>query len=104
MGSVKLILSNIRRAWLRNLLLILSIIIAYLMFGVLVSFERAYSNGSGVSGGRLMTANKISSTLTLPISHFQSVQNAQGVEAASYAAWFGGYYRDPKILLHTIAV
>ncbi|MEM7600254.1 MAG: FtsX-like permease family protein, partial [Verrucomicrobiota bacterium] len=104
MSSLKLILSNIRRAWLRNGLLMLSIVVAYLLFGVLIAFERAYGNSTGEGEGRLITSNKISFTQPLPISHFRTVETVDGVEAASYAAWFGGHYREPKDRLHTIAV
>ena len=104
MSVLKLILINIQHAWLRNALLMLSIIIAYLLFGMLMAFERAYSTSSDISAGRIITANKTSFTEPLPISHFRTVQTVDGVEASSFAAWFGGQYREPRNRLHTLAV
>lgn len=104
MSGLKLILSNIRHAWLRNALLMLSIAIAYLLFGMLMAFERAYSTSGDIGAGRVITANKTSFTEPLPISHFRKARTIDGVEASSFAAWFGGHYREPRNRLHTLAV
>ncbi|MEM9573233.1 MAG: FtsX-like permease family protein [Pseudomonadota bacterium] len=104
MSAFNLVLSSIRHAWLRNLLLMLSIVIAYMLFGMLMAFERAYSTNSEIGAGRIITANKTSFTEPLPISHFRAVQTVDGVETSSYAAWFGGHYREPRNRLHTLAV
>ncbi|MGD1933059.1 MAG: ABC transporter permease [Candidatus Phaeomarinobacter sp.] len=104
MSGMRLILSNIRYAWLRNALLVLSILIAYLLFGALSAFERAYSTSGDTGAGRIITANKISFTQPMPISHFRTMQSVGGVDASSHATWFGGYYREPANRLHTIAV
>lgn len=99
-----LILKSARHAWFRNLFLMLAIAIAYTLFGVLMAFERAYRSGGAMSGNRIVTANKISFTQPLPLSHFQVVQGLDGIAATTYAAWFGGHYQDPRNRLHTIAV
>ncbi|MEM1396127.1 MAG: FtsX-like permease family protein [Pseudomonadota bacterium] len=104
MNSAELIFSNIRHAWLRNMLLMLSVLIAYVLFGVLMAFEHAYNSGSGMNSGRIITANKTSFTQPLPISHFTAAQTVEGIEAASFAAWFGGHYREPRHRLHTLAI
>ena len=104
MSGLKLIMSNIRHAWLRTVLLMLSIIIAYLLFGMLMAFERAYSTSSDMGAGRIITANKTSFTEPLPISHFRTAQTVDGIDASSFAAWFGGHYREPRNRLHTLAV
>ncbi|MEM6280252.1 MAG: FtsX-like permease family protein [Verrucomicrobiota bacterium] len=104
MSVLKLIFLNLRRSWFRNLLLMLSILVAYLLFGVLMAFERAYGNSSEVGDGRIVTTNKISFSQPLPISHFHTAKNVAGVQEASFAAWFGGFYREPRNRLHTIAV
>lgn len=104
MSRLGLVLHNIRHAWLRNMLLILSIVIAYTLFGTLMAFERAYSSSDKTGLNRMLTFNKITFTQPLPISHFRMVQNVEGVDAASFATWFGGYYREPRNALHTLAV
>ena len=104
MSTLRLILCSIRHAWLRNLLLMLSIAIAYTLFGTLMAFERAYGSSGDLGASRMITANKISFTQPLPMSHFRAVQGLDGVAAASFATWFGGYYREPRNSLHAVAV
>lgn len=104
MSGLNLIFGNIRHAWLRNTLLMLSIIIAYMLFGMLMAFEQAYNASGDISAGRIITANKTSFTEPLPISHFRTMQTVDGVEVSSFAAWFGGHYREPRNRLHTLAV
>ena len=104
MSMLKLIWKSSRHSWFRNVLLMLSIAIAYTLFGVLIAFERAYSSAGGISTSRIVTANKISFTQPLPIAYFQAVREVEGIAATSYAAWFGGYYQEPRNRLHTIAV
>ena len=104
MSALKLVSSSIRHAWLRNTLLMLSVAVAYTLFGTLTAFERAYSSSGDIGANRMITVNKISFTQPLPMSHYRAVQQLDGVAAASFATWFGGYYREPRNSLHTIAV
>lgn len=104
MKTLKLIWCQARHAWLRNLLLMSSVTIAYALYGTLSAFERAYSAGGAISTSRLITANKISFTQPLPVAHFKAVQQVEGIGATSFAAWFGGYFQHPRNRLHTIAV
>ena len=85
-------------------MLMLSVVIAYMLFGTLLAFERAYTSGGSLNATRMITTNKISFTQPLPISYYASVREVEGVQAASFAAWFGGFYREPRNRLHTIAV
>lgn len=104
MSILKLILSSIMDSWLRNLLLMMSVVIAYTLFGTLFAFERAYSSTNSGGDSRIISANKISFTQPLPLSHFRAVQALENIEATSFAAWFGGFYQEPRNRLHTIAV
>lgn len=104
MTSFRLIGRNLLHGWLRNLLLVLSIVVAYVLFGALLAFEGAYGVGVDDGANRMITANKLSFTEPLPISHFRDVRGLEGVGKASFAAWFGGYYREPRNFLHTLAV
>lgn len=104
MSMFGLVLRNVRRGWFRNLLLMLSIVIAYVLFGTLTAFERAYSSSADFGVSRMITANKLNFTRPLPMSHFRAVKELDGVGRASFATWFGGYYREPRNSLHTLAV
>lgn len=104
MSALSLILRSIRHAWLRNTMLILSVLIAYLLFGSLMAFDRAYGASSEVSSYRIVTTNKLSFTQPMPMSHFRELRTIDGVQEASFASWFGGFYRESRNRLHTIAV
>ncbi|MEM7429812.1 MAG: FtsX-like permease family protein [Pseudomonadota bacterium] len=104
MSTFGLVLSSLRHAWLRNVLLMLSVAIAYLLFGVLIAFERAYSSTGDIVTSRMITVNKLSFTEALPISHFGGVRGLESVGEASFAIWFGGYFRERRNALHAIAV
>jgi putative ABC transport system permease protein len=45
---------------------------------------------------RLVVASRLSITQMLPYSLLQQIEATPGVKKATYAAWFGGIYRDPK--------
>ncbi|MEM8975924.1 MAG: FtsX-like permease family protein [Pseudomonadota bacterium] len=104
MSTLKLVFAGIKHTWLRNLLLMLSVVIAYTLFGVLLAFERAYTSSADVGANRIITANKISFTQPLPFAHFRAVRGIDGNHVSSIAAWFGGYYRERRNALHALAV
>jgi len=105
MNSSKFIALNFKSAWLRNLLLMSSIVIAYVLFGILSAFQQTYgATSSDDDTSRMITANKINFTQPLPLSHFHEVQKIPAVREQTYAAWFGGYYQEPRNSLHAIAV
>jgi putative ABC transport system permease protein len=105
MNDIKLIAKNLFRKKLRACLMILSIMIAFAIFGVLASFERAfYAYQDFTAADRLVVVNKISYTQPLPISYYNRISAIDGVRQAAYMAWFGGYFQDPKNFLIAHAV
>ncbi len=82
----------------RTLFTLLSVVAAFLLFGLLDSVRMAFSNaGSNVAGvDRLVTMSKLSFTMSLPKSLLPRIQAVPGVAEVSYANWFGGIYQDPK--------
>ena len=94
MNDLTLMRKNLFRKPMRTTLLLISIFIAFLMFGVMVSFDRAISNFSTLPT-RMVTMSRINFTETLPIAHYDSVARTEGVAVATHTNWFGGYYRDP---------
>src|SRR5262249_11128905 len=82
-----------------------SILIAFLIFGVLAGFERAFSAGEDVAAAdRLVVVNKINFTQPLPIAYFNRVRAIEGVRQVTHLNWFGGYYQEPKNFLTVMAV
>ncbi|MFD2184958.1 ABC transporter permease [Rhodoplanes azumiensis] len=105
MNDLLLIRKNLFRKKLRAILMIVSILIAFAIFGVLAAFERAFNAGEDVSeADRLVVVNKINFTQPLPIAYFNRIAAVEGVKDVTFANWFGGYYQDPKNFVIVMAV
>ena len=93
-----LVWSALFRRKTRTLFTLLSVLTAFLLFGLLDSVRTAFANaGAGVAGAeRLLTVSKVSFTMSLPKSLLNRIQAVPGVGQVTYANWFGGYYQDPK--------
>src|SRR5262249_45531423 len=105
MNDLVLISKNLFRKKLRAMLMLFSILIAFLIFGVLAGFERAFNAGEDVAAAdRLMVVNKINFTQPLPIAYVNRVRALPGVRQVTHFNWFGGYYQEPKNFLIVMAV
>jgi putative ABC transport system permease protein len=105
MNDFVLIRKNLFRKKLRAGLMIVSIAVAFAIFGVLGSFERAFYAGQEIAqADRLVVVNKINFTQPLPIAYFNRVRSVEGVQQVAHLNWFGGYYQDPKNFLIVFAV
>jgi len=105
MSDFYLVYKNLTRKPLRFFLTLFAIFIAFLIYGTLTSFERAFNAGVELSADdRLVSVNKINFTQPLPISYARRVQSVEGIEAVVHMNWFGGYYQDPQQQVLTFAV
>ncbi len=92
-----LVWAQLFRSKTRTLLTLLSVVAAFLLFGMLDSVRVAFNSGGGVDGAnRLIVSSRLSITQSLPINLLPRIQSVDGVRKATYAMWFGGIYRDPK--------
>jgi putative ABC transport system permease protein len=74
-----LVRKNLFRRKLRAILMIVSILIAFMIFGVLAGFYRAFTAGEDrAAADRLITVNKINFTQPLPIAYFNRVRALEG--------------------------
>ena len=97
MKYLHLIWAALFRSKTRTSLTLLSVVAAFLLFGMLDSVRVAFNSGGSVAGAnRLVVASRLSITQMLPYSLLQQIEATPGVKKATYAAWFGGIYRDPK--------
>ena len=98
MKYLHLIWAALLRRKARTVFTILSVLTAFLLFGLLDTVRTAFNNvGGNVSGAdRLVTVSKISFTMALPMSLNTRIQAVPGVAAVSYANWFGGQYQDGR--------
>ena len=98
MKYLQLVWSALLRHKARTLFTLLSVVAAFLLFGLLDAVRGAFAGaGAGVAGlNRLVTVSKISFTLQLPKSLLEPIRAVPGVTDVTYANWFGGIYQDPK--------
>lgn len=100
-----LIAANLKRKKLRTLLTILSILVAFILYGYLSAISRALNQGVSVAGAdRLMVRHKVSIAQPLPASYANRIARVPGVQAVTHASWFGGIYQDPKNFFAQMAV
>lgn len=89
----------------RTIFTLLSIIIAFLLFGMLQGVNAAFQQGiSNANVNRLIVASRLSLTEPLPISQKSQIESVPGVTVVASSTWFGGYYQDPKNFIFAVPV
>jgi putative ABC transport system permease protein len=92
-----LISSSLKRKKLRTGLTILSIMVAFILFGYLTAIRQAFDAGVEVAGvDRLIVRHKVSLIQLLPQNYETKIENVDGVDNAIHATWFGGIYKEPR--------
>lgn len=105
MKYLHLIWAALFRSKTRTFLTLLSVVTAFLLFGMLDSVRVAFNTSANVAGtNRLITTSKLSITSSLPYRLQSQIESVPGVKKASYATWFGGIYQDPKNFFPNFAV
>ncbi|HEX5069255.1 MAG TPA: hypothetical protein VFV78_03485, partial [Vicinamibacterales bacterium] len=88
---------NLVRRKTRTTLTFLSIVVTFLLFGVLMMLRVAFGGNVEAAGAdRLMMTNKVSLIQPLPLSYYERINATPGVDYSTYSSWFGGIYQDPK--------
>jgi putative ABC transport system permease protein len=105
MKFLPLVWKNVWRRKFRTTFTLLSIFIAFLLFGILMTIRTAFSLGVDLAGlDRLVLINKVSLIIPLPVSYQMRLQQVAGVDVATHQTWFGGVYQDPSNFFANIAV
>jgi len=100
-----LIASNLKRKKTRTALTLLSIIVAFFLFGLLSAIRASLAGGVTMAGAdRLVTRDKVSIIQMLPISYRTRIAAIPGITAIVPETWFGGIYQDPKNFFPSIPV
>ena len=106
MKYLHLIWASLFRRKTRTLLTLVSIIAAFLLFGLLdavrTSFDQAGQSANGAR--RLQTGARLSFIQPLPASLESQIAAVPGVKRVTYANWFGGAYQDPHNQVFSFAV
>ena len=105
MKYLPLVWATLWRRKLRTTFTLLSIVVAFLLFGMLETVDYAFSHPSGVTGAdKLITVNKYSITLSLPFADVQQVRALPGVAAVTWITWFGAYFQESKNFIFALPV
>ena len=105
MKYLLLVASNLKRKKTRTLLTLLSIAVAFFLFGLLCALKEALAGGVSMAGAdRLITRHKVSIIQMIPISYQTRIAAIPGVDAVVEQTWFGGIYQDPKNFFPSVPV
>ncbi len=100
-----LVWSSLTRRKLRTVFTMLSILVAFILYGYLAALNLSFNAGVELAGeDRLVLRHKVSLIQLLPISHEQQIASTPGVVLVGHNTWFGGIYQDPKNFFPQIAV
>jgi len=93
-----LVWSSLKRKKSRTILTLLSIFVAFLLYGLLCAIKEAFTGGVTMAGAdRLIVRHKVSLIMTLPVSYQGRMQNLPGVDSVTHFTWFNGIYKnEPK--------
>jgi putative ABC transport system permease protein len=98
MKFLHLIWSNLKRRKLRTALTLLSVVVAFILFGLLSSIKQALTGGVTMEGSnRIIVQHKVSIIQLLPSSYKERMERIPGVALVSHQTWFGGKFEaEPK--------
>jgi putative ABC transport system permease protein len=93
-----LILKNSWRNRRRTLLTIASIGVSMCLLGVMMAMYHAFylSAPAADEALRLVVRNRVSLTVTMPLSYQTHIRQIPGVQEVMISNWFGGTYRDNR--------
>jgi putative ABC transport system permease protein len=105
MKYLHLILASLGRKKLRTTFTLLSILIAFVLYGYLAAINKAFQMGVDLTGvDRLVLRHKVSIIQLLPVSYLERIAAVPHVVDVAHGTWFGGIYQDPKNFFAQLAV
>jgi putative ABC transport system permease protein len=95
---LSLVWSALFRRKTRTLFTLLSVLAAFLLFGLLESVNSVFAETGHTIGAahRLITGSKVGFMSPLPLSLDSQIRTVPGVEQVAYDTYFGGTYQNPK--------
>lgn len=95
MTKTGFVIANLFRKRTRTILTLLSVIMAFLLFGLLQSVNHIFNAGADFVGAtRLMVQARVSFTQPLPISMVPKLEAVSGVARVAFSQWFGGVWQE----------
>lgn len=100
MTKTGFVIANLFRKKIRTTLTVFSIVLAFLLFGLLQSVNVLFNAGADFLGtARLITQNRVSFTQSLPMRMRPEIEAVPGVEAVTQSQWFGGVWQGKDQLI-----
>src|SRR5580658_188565 len=106
MKYLPLLWANLWRKKTRTIFTLLSVAVAFLLYGALATIDDAFENPqTGLTGvDKLITTNKFSLTLLLPFSDVRQIAAVPGVAVVTWITWFGAYYQESKNFVFAVPI
>jgi putative ABC transport system permease protein len=92
-----LVWAGLWRKPVRTVLTMISIVVAFLLFGMLQGVNQGINSQlTNNNGNRLWTTNRVSQVQSMPLSYLQQIKSVKGVREVTHLSFFGGYFQDAK--------
>ncbi len=105
MKYAPLVWAGLFRRKTRTILTILSVVVSFLLLGLLDAVTVAFESGAdSADAKRLLTTARYSIIEPLPISYLRRIEEVPGVVGAAYADWFGAKYQNESNAFPVFAV
>ncbi|MBL8299511.1 MAG: ABC transporter permease [Rhodanobacteraceae bacterium] len=100
MTKTGFVIANLFRKKTRVVLTLLSVIMAFLLFGLLQAVNVLFNAGADFVGAtRLVTQSRVSFTQPLPLRQLPELEAVPGVESVMHQQWFGGVWQENTQLI-----
>jgi putative ABC transport system permease protein len=105
MRYLPLLWAGLFRKKTRTILTLLSVFVAFVLFGLLHAVTVAFESGAdSADAKRLLTTARYSIIEPLPISYLRRIEQVPGVVGVAYADWFGAKYQNESNAFPVFAV
>lgn len=93
-----LIWSNFTRNHGWKILTLLSLLIAFVLFGLLMAVRNglSFSDNSQAGARRLVTTNKVTPFAPMPVAYAERIAQVPGVQAVTYNGFMAGTFQKPS--------
>ncbi|HMH48851.1 MAG TPA: FtsX-like permease family protein [Candidatus Acidoferrum sp.] len=105
MKHLPLVWAGLFRRKTRTFLTLASVIVAFLLFGLLQAVQTAFEAGADTADAkRLLTTARYSIIEPLPMAHLRRIEQVPGVVGVAHAEWFGAKYQNESNAFAVFAV
>ncbi|HEY7253446.1 MAG TPA: ABC transporter permease, partial [Methylomirabilota bacterium] len=105
MRYLPLLWAGLFRKKTRTILTLLSIVVAFALFGLLQAVQVAFESGADAADAkRLLTTARYSIIEALPMAYLRRIEQVPGVVGVAYADWFGAKYQNESNAFPVFAV